>query len=303
MELNKLFESRPFKTRNADELELASMLDLFIDPGKSLSNPFEYENTIIKGKMGTGKTMFLRANQAYYLYTLIPTLLSDDIPIVPIYIRLSDFQHISDPAKIYKEIILKIIKEFCLSYKHLNDAEKLRSLHKGFITIPDSLINIKGSLRKTIDSYKKLSSDEYVEKMIKETGLSLTAKPKIFEIFAKYFETKELELKKKPEAGISDVEDAYQSLLSDKNGKILLLFDEAGSLNRSFFRKNEEQDSYYEILMNQLRTLPFIRTKIAVYPQTYTDILTETRYGDVLLLEEDIEIKESILNFTQELYQ
>jgi hypothetical protein len=289
MQLNKLFESRPFKTRNADEIDLSIMLDLFVDPGKSLSNPFEFENTIIKGKMGTGKTMLLRANQAYYLYTLIPTLLSGESPIVPIYIRLSDFQHISDPAKIYKEIILKIIKEFCFAYRHLDDAEKLRDLHKGFLSIPEKVINIKGNLRSTIDNYRKLSSDEYVEKIKKETGLSIKAKPEIFEIFAKYYETNELELKKKPEAGISDVEDAYQCLLSENNGKILLLFDEAGSINRSFYRRSEDQDSYYEILMNQLRTLSFLRTKIAVYPQTYTDILTETRYGDVLLLEEDIE--------------
>ena len=38
----------------------------------------------------------------------------------------------------------------------------------------------------------------------------------------------------------------------------------------------------------QLRTLDFVRTKIAVYPHTFADVLTETRYGDVILLEDDI---------------
>lgn len=40
--------------------------------------------------------------------------------------------------------------------------------------------------------------------------------------------------------------------------------------------------------MNQLRTLNFVRTKIAIYPHTFADILTETRYGDVIPLEDDI---------------
>ena len=40
--------------------------------------------------------------------------------------------------------------------------------------------------------------------------------------------------------------------------------------------------------MNQLRTLDFVRTKIAVYPHTFAHVLTETRYGDVILLEDDI---------------
>ena len=36
--------------------------------------------------------------------------------------------------------------------------------------------------------------------------------------------------------------------------------------------------------MNQLRTLSFVRTKIAVYPHSYSDILNETRYGDTIEL-------------------
>lgn len=40
--------------------------------------------------------------------------------------------------------------------------------------------------------------------------------------------------------------------------------------------------------MNQLRTLPFVRTKLAVYPHSSSDILKETRYGDIIELECDI---------------
>jgi hypothetical protein len=49
--------------------------------------------------------------------------------------------------------------------------------------------------------------------------------------------------------------------------------------------------------MNQLRTASFIRTIIAVYPNSYSDILTETRYGDIVQVEEDINTKESYLKF------
>ena len=40
--------------------------------------------------------------------------------------------------------------------------------------------------------------------------------------------------------------------------------------------------------MNQFRTASFIRTKIAVYPNSFSDMLTETRYGDSVILEDDI---------------
>lgn len=62
-----IYKSRPFKVRNADEYDLSTVLDLFVDPTESLYNPFDYENVIVKGRMGTGKTMYLRANHAFYL--------------------------------------------------------------------------------------------------------------------------------------------------------------------------------------------------------------------------------------------
>lgn len=65
------------------------------------------------------------------------------------------------------------------------------------------------------------------------------------------------------------------------------MFDEIGSINKLFFKNDENGDSYFEILMNQLRTISNIRTKLAVYPNTSSDILKETRYGDVVALECD----------------
>ncbi|MFA6201313.1 MAG: hypothetical protein WC679_13005 [Bacteroidales bacterium] len=297
MKRQKMYEARPFKTRNADELNYAEILDYFVDPGKSISNPFEYENSIIKGKMGTGKTMYLKANQAYYMYTLIPSLLDADSPIIPIYIKLSDFQSFSDPKIIYKNIILKIIKEMCTSYEFLERSSNLAMLHKGFLAIPDILIKGSDGLKAVLSEYKKLSSEEYIEKVSKETKMGIKGSKNIFEAFYEYFSHNEIELKNTPEPSISDIENAYNSLLKKKDGKLLILLDEAGSLNRTFFKSTDESDSFFEILMNQLRTITYVRTKIAIYPQTYTDVLTETRYGDVINLQENIEEEAGFLVF------
>jgi hypothetical protein len=56
-QLLNLYECRPFKIRNADEYDLDIILDLFVDPTDGLVSPFDYENAIIKGRMGSGKTM------------------------------------------------------------------------------------------------------------------------------------------------------------------------------------------------------------------------------------------------------
>lgn len=105
-----------------------------------------------------------------------------------------------------------------------------------------------------------------------------------------------LEMRKKANPGIKDVEECYKNLLEGRAGKILLLIDEAGSLDRSFFQ-NDEGSAFFEILMNQFRTASFIRTKIAVYPNSYSDMLTETRYGDAVRLEESIQSDRGYVRF------
>jgi len=48
--MEKLFKSRPFKTRNADEFDLSSILNLYVNPTNDLNTPFDYENIIVKGR-------------------------------------------------------------------------------------------------------------------------------------------------------------------------------------------------------------------------------------------------------------
>jgi hypothetical protein len=285
--MEDVFRSRPFKIRNADEYDVSNILSLFVSPINGLSTPFDYENSIIKGRMGSGKTMYLRANHAYYLSALVPSLIDSNAEVIlPVLIRLNDFQHIKEPSEIYRAIIVKVIEELTSIYLQLEDMKKLASIQSGLKHIPDALMSAH-KLSATLKQLTQLGSDEYIERVSTELGLKGGLKPKFMEISANWKEMNFTELKKKPNPGIKDVEECYKNLLEGQEGKILLLIDEAGSLDKSFFKENDDT-CFFEILMNQFRTASFIRTKIAVYPNSYSDMLTETRYGDAVILEDDI---------------
>lgn len=293
--MKEIFSERPFKTRNADEYNLNDILSLFVNPIEGLRTPIDFENSIIKGRMGSGKTMFLRANYAYYLFNVIPRLISGEELILPVFLRLSDFQHIKEPNEIYKQLIIKIVEELSTVYLKLQDMKSMVSIHSGMKKIPRD-IHFDSKIKSTALQLLKLGSDEYVEKLTTEFGVSGDLKYSFFNLSAEYNKNQIVEVKKKQNPGINDIVSIYNLLLKDSNGKIMLLIDEAGSLDRQFFKSNDN-DSFFEIFMNQLRTADFIRTKIAVYPNSYSDILTETRYGDIVHLEEDIKTKDSYLKF------
>lgn len=292
---------RPFKVRNADEYDLSQILKLFVSPLSGLTTPFDFENNIIKGRMGSGKTMYLRANHAYYLYSLVPSLINKDELILPVMIRLSDFQHIKEPSEIYRSIIIKIIEELSSIYLHLENAKKLARIHMGVKSLPEDILR-SHKIYSSMRQLKKLGSEEYVERISSELGLKAGIKPKFFDISAEFKQNQLFEIKQKSNPGIKDVEESHKNLLGDQEGKIILLLDEAGSLDRKFF-KGKDNDSFFEILMNQFRTAYFIRTKIAIYPNSYQDILTETRYGDVISLEENIMDSTGYESFYEKTYR
>ena len=284
--LQDIYLSRPFKTRNADEYDLSEVLQLFVNPLDGLTTPFDFENSIIKGRMGSGKTMYLRANHAYYLYSLLPALEAREPVILPVLIRLSDFQHIVSPQEIYRAVVVKVIEELTSIYEHLQNTVHLAQIHMGMkALVSDPAYTHKMSA--TLRSLLKLGSDEYVDRLTSEIGLKGGAKPGFFELSAEYKHTRFTEVKQKPNPGIKDVEECYRRLFGEGETKILLLIDEAGALDKRFFRE-ADGTSLFEVMMNQFRTANFMRTKIALYPHSYSDILTETRYGDVVKLEESI---------------
>lgn len=285
--MEEVFRKRPFKIRNADEYDLDNVLNLFVSPLDGLTNPFEYENTLVKGRMGSGKTLYLRANLAYHLYRLVPCLIDNSFELIlPVLIRLSDFQHIREPSLIYKAVITKIIEELTSIYIHLQDANKLASIHNGIRYYSDDIFN-SDKLSESIRQLTMLESDEYVRKVTNDLGLKCGIKHSFFELSKEWRETELAEIKKKANPGIDDIEVCYKNLLKKQKGKILLLIDEAGSLDKNFFQCESGQ-AFFEILLNQFRTTSFIRTKVAIYPNTYSDILPETRYGDVVRLEETV---------------
>lgn len=284
--LQRLFNKRPFRNRNAENFDLAEILEVFVDPIPSGVNPFDFENSIVKGRMGSGKTMFLKANLAYHLYTMIPCLLENQPPTIPVFIRLSDFQHLDEPKDIYRAIIVSIVEGLSKAYQEIQSCERMVQIHRGIQTLPGDT----GAGRKLptmMQTLSKLGAEEYVETISSKLGLDGSVRPEFIEIAGRYEKEQVMEVKSKAQPGIADVKRAFEFLLADRKGRILLLVDEAGSLSKRFFTE-DGNNSLFEIWMNQLRTTEFLRTKIAIYPNTYSDVLIETRYGDLVDLSDDV---------------
>lgn len=285
--MKAIFQKRPFKTRNADEYNLSDILSLFVNPINGLSTPVEFENSIIKGRMGSGKTMYLRANYAYHLFNIVPRLLQSEELILPVFVKLSDFQHLKEPSEIYRNLVIKIVEELSTIYLKLQNEREMANVHFGMKRIKTDLY-FEEKIRNTTSQLLKLGSEEYIQKITTEFGLGAKVTNSFIEASLNFKKNEVLEITQQKNPGINDIVRTYETLLKDSGGKILLLIDEAGSLDRTFF-KSDAGESFFEIFMNQIRTADFIRTKVAVYPNSYSDILTETRYGDVVLLEESID--------------
>ena len=108
--------------------------------------------------------MYLRANYAYYLHTLVPCLIEQSSIILSVYISLSDFQNLRDAKEIYNAIIVKIIEEIIAVCNHLQSADEMRRLHIGASSLSGTWSTDEG-LCKVILNLKKLTSGEYVEKI------------------------------------------------------------------------------------------------------------------------------------------
>jgi len=67
MTYDELFRPQPFRIRKADEYDAASILNLFVSLIEGLATPFAVENVIVKGRMGSERTMYLVVSHACYL--------------------------------------------------------------------------------------------------------------------------------------------------------------------------------------------------------------------------------------------
>lgn len=287
MNIAQVILSLPFKTRNADEFVDENVLSLFVDPTDGVAGPFDYRNEIIKGKMGTGKTMYLRANYIYHLSILVPQMIEREPLILPLYIKLSDFQNLHEPGKIYDQIIIRLIQEILNTCEKLQSANELVNLHNGFQNNVVGMWFNRVSQNAIVEKLNEITAEEYTRQVSTELSTQGTVGHNFLTACTQYEKTNFIELKKKEDPQIADFVFAYETLLRQIDCKLLILLDEVGSIDKSFFEEHDGA-SFFETLMNQLRTLDFVRTKIAVYPHTFADVLTETRYGDVILLEDDI---------------
>lgn len=152
--------------------------------------------------------------------------------ILPVLIRLSDFQHINEPALIYRSIIIKVIEELLSIYEYLQNIVNLGQIHLGMKSLaadPRDAQKMKHALRQLIN----LGSDEFVERITSEMGMKGGVKPQFFELSADYRQTI-TEIKQKPNPGIKDIEKCYKNLFGDnEHTKITKLARSSTLLHRS----------------------------------------------------------------------
>ena len=157
-------------------------------------------------------------------------------------------------------------------YVTLESAERLARLHHGMKSLP-SLIVAPNRLKHVYDELLSLTAEQYTEKITREMNLEGGGSAKFINLGAQFRKSRAQEIVQKKQPGIADVHDAYRHLLGEFRGGLLLLIDEAGSVDKSFFRGDGTSSLSRS---NQLRTAEYIRTKIAVYRHSYPDILVET---------------------------
>lgn len=286
-DISQILTARPFKVRNADEFNLTEVLHRFINPRSELYSPFEYESSILRGQKGTGKTMYLRANYALYQYDVYPAIIEGRKLHIPIFLSLSKFQHINEPKDLYKSIMFSLCEGLAESYKNILDSEYMRVVHMGMQTLPESYFNA-AKIRKAGAELLRLNVDRYVETIESQREGTFGVKSKFFELVGKTLGKHKEEFSKSQDASISSLIQMHKTLLDGYDADLLILLDEAGSLNKDFF-SGERDSSSFEIMLNQFRTSESIRCKIAVYPESPSDKVSDTRYGDRITLEEDID--------------
>ena len=250
-----LYDARPFLTQNADTLNLHQLSDIFIEP--TAHNSFACQNEIVKGRMGSGKTMYLRANYAHHR----PSTLSQDVSILPIYLCLSQLTPAAGGdtgAKVYQEILIQMVDEMQKEFENLSSVY----LYHGFTYDREAFANASAEVLAQIRGMRNYLND--------------TGSP-------------DQEYRCVPNfQAVIDAFDRLSAPFRDPHLTLLILLDEVGSVYSSFFQSGNGDSSLFEILMNQLRTYAHCSYKIGIYPHHQEDILVGTRYGQMIDLDVDI---------------
>lgn len=268
----------PFLVSSAENLEDAEILRLFVaDPQSSLAAFSFNVNNIIRGIYGSGKTMCLRAVEAFAFSQVIVDLIeTGHTPVIPVRVNLSEIGHISDSDEIYRAIVLRVFRSI-ISIGHT--IQRYVSSDTWFPTFRDWRDKLtRSGIYAQDDRYARLSAttvSTQARASFKAGGKFPGAE--FIKVVAE--RGQESTITTSPKPSIVDISDFHEKSLSRYCDRLLLLFDEVGSLQPGFFVTKGNAPSAYETLMNQLRTNGNVYYKVCVYPGHYSDTLQESRYG------------------------
>ncbi|MCK9460076.1 MAG: cold shock domain-containing protein [Proteobacteria bacterium] len=273
-------KDNPFVFYSAENLEESAVLDLFVADPESSLGAFSYNvNNIIRGKYGCGKTMCLRAVEAFCFSQAIVDLIQvGHTPVIPVKVNLSEIATISEPEEIYKAIILRVFKSLIDAGRKIEHYVRNPGWFSAFREWRDKLTR-QGLFAQDI-RYTQLSASSVSQQAEKSFRLGASTPgggflQAILDLSKSYTET----VVTQPRVSIVEINEFHEKYLKKYCDRVLLLFDEVGSLNPSFFVTKGNAPSQYENLLNQLRTSHHIFYKLCVYPGHYSDAIQESRYG------------------------
>ena len=263
----------PFVFNSAESLDDASILQLFVaDPDSSLAAFSFNVNNIIRGAYGCGKTMCLRAVEAFAMsQMLIDIVDTGRTGVLPVLVNLADVGHLAESEHIYHAILHQVFLALGSLGRRVRQYVEVGGWFTPFRDWRKALTEsgiYAGDDR--YDSYPALEIEDRVRKAFapesKQPASSLLSALATAATREKFL-------------AITDLNRVHADLLAPYCDRLLLLVDEFGSLQPDFYVTKGAASSRYETLMNQLRTSQHVFYKICVYPGHYSDALQETRYG------------------------
>jgi hypothetical protein len=136
--------------------------------------------------------------------------MDESSPIIPVSIKLNDFQHMTESSEIYRGIIVGIIEGLIKAYKAIQSSDRMCKIHQGIQSLPD-VYTSSPKLPAMFGRLIKLTSSEYTETIRSQLGADGAIKPSFIEASLKYEREHITEIKSKISPGIVDIHKAYDA--------------------------------------------------------------------------------------------
>lgn len=268
----------PFLFYSAENLGDSDILRLFVaDPASSLAAFSFNVNNIIRGTYGCGKTMCLRAVEAFAVSQLIVDLLDNRrTAVLPVRINVSDIAHLTDSDHIYSAIIHSVFQALAALgrriQKYVSDGGWFTSFGDWRTALSKSGIFARDA------RYEHSNGADLEERARRSLSDSSNSLSRLVQDLLDAG-------RRENYLAVADINKFHSEKLNGYCERVLLLIDEVGSLAPAFFVTKGPAPSSYEVLMNQLRTSQHVYYKLCVYPGHYSDTLQESRYGTRISLD------------------